>query len=123
MNQAKTKLAKSEKAYETNPGPQTTCCSPSGTQGAAKRRRRLWRERGERSQTWSFYRYGSRVPCIVVGPYAKPEHVSNDLLSHVSLVAFIERLWNLPASPNQDAARRTAAGLAMADRYDLTSRL
>jgi phospholipase C len=66
------------------------------------------------------YRFGSRVPCIVVGPYAKAQHVSHDQLSHVSLVAFIERLWNLKPSPNNDAARRTAADLAMADCYDLT---
>jgi phospholipase C len=65
------------------------------------------------------YRFGSRVPCIVVGPYAKANHVSHDQLSHVSVVAFIERLWNLPPSPNADAARRTAADLAMADCYDL----
>jgi len=65
------------------------------------------------------YRFGSRVPCIVVGPYAKPHHVSHDQFSHVSLVAFIERLWNLKPSPNKDAARRTAADLAMADCYDL----
>jgi phospholipase C len=65
------------------------------------------------------YRYGSRVPCVVVGPYAKAAHVSHDLSSHVSLVAFIERLWNLPPSPNADAARRTAADRALVDCYDL----
>jgi phospholipase C len=65
------------------------------------------------------YRFGSRVPCIVVGPYARPNHVSHDLVSHVSLVAFIERLWKLAPSPNKDAARRTAADLAMSDCYDL----
>jgi phospholipase C len=63
------------------------------------------------------YRYGSRVPCVVVGPFAKTAHVSHSLSSHVSLVAFIERLWNLPPSPNQDAARRTKADSAMADCY------
>jgi phospholipase C len=66
------------------------------------------------------YRYGSRVPCIVVGPYAKAKHVSHDLSSHVSLVAFVEKLWNLQPSPNKDAARRTAADVAMADCYDLS---
>jgi phospholipase C len=65
------------------------------------------------------YRFGSRVPCIVVGPYAKPKHVSHDQLSHVSLVTFIERLWKLGPSPNKDAARRTASDLAMKDCYDL----
>jgi phospholipase C len=67
------------------------------------------------------YRFGSRVPCIVVGPYVKAKYVSHDLFSHVSLVAFIERLWALPPSPNPDAARRTAADLAMADCYDLSA--
>jgi phospholipase C len=61
------------------------------------------------------YRYGSRVPCVVVGPFAKPRYVSHELSSHVSLIAFIERLWNLPPSPNPDAARRTKADKAMAD--------
>ena len=65
------------------------------------------------------YRYGSRVPCIVVGPFAKAKHVSHELSSHVSLVAFIERLWNLAPSPNPDAARRTKADKAMADCYSL----
>jgi phospholipase C len=59
------------------------------------------------------YRYGSRVPCIVVGPYAKARHVCHDLGSHVSLVAFIEWLFGLPPSPNADAKRRTAADKAM----------
>jgi phospholipase C len=66
------------------------------------------------------YRYGSRVPCVVAGPYARPGHVSHDLSSHVSLVAFVERLWHLPPSPNPDAARRTAADRALVDCYDLT---
>ncbi len=65
------------------------------------------------------YRYGSRVPCVVVGPYAKPAYVSHARSSHVSLVAYVERLWGLPASPSADAARRTAADTAMADCYDL----
>jgi phospholipase C len=55
------------------------------------------------------YRFGSRVPCVVVSPYAKARYVSHVRSSHVSLVAFIERLWSLPPSPNPDAARRTRA--------------
>ena len=68
------------------------------------------------------YRFGSRVPCVVVGPYAKRSHVSHTLSSHVSLVAYIERLWSLPPSPNRDAARRTSADNAMADCYDLSQK-
>lgn len=64
------------------------------------------------------YRYGSRVPCVVVGPYAKSKHVSHELDSHTSLVAFVERLWQLPPSPNADARRRTKAANGMADCYD-----
>ena len=67
------------------------------------------------------YRYGSRVPCLVVGPYAKPEYVSHVPSSHASLVAFIERLWGLPPSPNPDAAARTTSPdeHAMQDCVDL----
>ena len=70
------------------------------------------------------YRFGSRVPCVVAGPYAKAKYVSHVRSSHVSLVAFIERLWNLPPSPNADAARRTTSAdeHAMADCLDVTQR-
>ncbi|MBV8529457.1 MAG: hypothetical protein JOZ75_14195 [Candidatus Dormibacteraeota bacterium] len=65
------------------------------------------------------YRYGPRVPCIVVGPYAKPKHVSSQLGSHTSLVAFVRQLWNLAPSDNADARRRVAADLALGDTYNL----
>ncbi len=70
------------------------------------------------------YRFGSRVPCVVVGPYAKAKHVSQVPSSHVSLVAFIERLWGLPPSPNRDAARRTTSPdeHALADCVDVTQK-
>lgn len=66
------------------------------------------------------YRFGSRVPCTIVSPYAKPKYVSHVRSSHVSLVAFTERLFGLPPSPNPDAARRTTAPSeqAMADCFD-----
>jgi phospholipase C len=68
------------------------------------------------------YRYGSRVPCVVVSPFAKARYVSHVTSSHASLVAFIERLWGLPPSPNAKARARTtaAAEVAMADCLDLT---
>jgi phospholipase C len=67
------------------------------------------------------YRFGSRIPCVVAGPYAKAKHVSHVQSSHVSLVAFVERLWSLPPSPNPDAARRTTAPTehALADCVDI----
>jgi phospholipase C len=70
------------------------------------------------------YRFGSRVPCVVVGPYAKSKYVSHVQSSHTSLVAFIERLFGLPPSPNPDAARRTTAPdeHALADCLDITQK-
>jgi phospholipase C len=67
------------------------------------------------------YRFGSRVPCIVMGPYAKARYVSHVQSSHTSMVAFIERLWGLPPSPNALAAQRTTAPdeHALADCIDL----
>jgi phospholipase C len=38
------------------------------------------------------FRYGSRVPCLVVSPYAKRAHVSKTARSHISLVKFCEAL-------------------------------
>ncbi|MBJ7611799.1 MAG: hypothetical protein JF924_05690 [Candidatus Dormibacteraeota bacterium] len=68
------------------------------------------------------YRFGSRVPCVAVGPYARARHVSYVRSSHVSLVAFVERLYGLPPSPNADAARRTTADdeHALADCIDVS---
>jgi hypothetical protein len=63
---------------------------------------------------------GRVSPAVVVGPFAKPKYVSHDRSSNVSLVAYIERLFGLPPSPNPDAARRTSAPeeRAMADYID-----
>jgi phospholipase C len=71
----------------------------------------------ETSPNGDSYRFGSRVPCVVVSPYARPRYVSHVRSSNVSLVAYIERLFGLPPSPNPDAARRTSAPdeQAMAD--------
>ena len=62
----------------------------------------------ETTSTGDPYRYGSRVPCVVVSPFAKARHVSHDTSSHTSLVAYIERLYNLAPSTNPAAAARTA---------------
>jgi phospholipase C len=50
-----------------------------------------------------FARYGFRVPSIVVSPYAKLSHVSHVLHDHTSVLALIERKWNLPALTYRDA--------------------
>ncbi|MDG6926258.1 MAG: acid phosphatase [Nitrososphaerota archaeon] len=41
--------------------------------------------------------YGQRVPLLVISPYSIEAHVSSTLLSHLSLIRFIDYNWNLPA--------------------------
>ena len=43
------------------------------------------------------FRWGSRVPCLVVSPYARGAHVSTTPRSHISLVKFCQTLWGLPS--------------------------
>jgi phospholipase C len=50
-----------------------------------------------------FKRYGFRVPCIVVSPYAKQNYVSHMVYDHTSVLAFVERKFNLPAMTLRDA--------------------
>jgi phospholipase C len=49
------------------------------------------------------FRYGSRVPCLVLGPYAKSGYISKILHSHVSLIKFCESLFGLTALNQRDA--------------------
>ena len=46
-------------------------------------------------QPVSFFGDGTRVPMIVVSPYARPGFVSHTYTDHVSLLKFIERNWGL----------------------------
>ncbi len=48
-------------------------------------------------------RYGFRVPLIVVSPWARANYVSRVVQDHTSILAFIERKWNLPALSFRDA--------------------
>jgi phospholipase C len=48
-------------------------------------------------------RYGFRVPTIVVSPWARPNYVSSVVQDHTSILAFIERKWNLPPMTFRDA--------------------
>ncbi|HET9073723.1 MAG TPA: alkaline phosphatase family protein [Solirubrobacteraceae bacterium] len=50
-----------------------------------------------------FRRYGFRVPAIVVSPYAKANFVSHVVHDHTSILAFLERKFNLPAMTYRDA--------------------
>jgi phospholipase C len=46
-------------------------------------------------QPVSFFGDGTRVPMIVISPYAKPGYISHTYTDHVSILKFIERNWNL----------------------------
>jgi phospholipase C len=43
------------------------------------------------------------VPTVVVSPYAKRHHVSHQVYDHTSILAMVERKWNLPALTFRDA--------------------
>jgi phospholipase C len=51
-----------------------------------------------------FARYGFRVPAVVVSPWSRPDHVTSVVHDHTSILAMVERKWNLPALTNRDAA-------------------
>ncbi len=50
-----------------------------------------------------FNRYGFRVPLFVISPWARANYVSRVVQDHTSILAFIERKWNLPALSFRDA--------------------
>jgi phospholipase C len=43
------------------------------------------------------FRYGSRVPCLVISPYARKEIISSTERSHISLVKFCQSLFGIPS--------------------------
>ncbi|OLE69262.1 hypothetical protein AUF78_12060 [archaeon 13_1_20CM_2_51_12] len=49
------------------------------------------------------FRYGSRVGCLVLSPFARSGYISKKLHSHVSLVRFCESVFGLPALNQTDA--------------------
>jgi phospholipase C len=59
------------------------------------------------------YRHGSRVPCLVLSPYAKAGHICKELNSHVSLVKFCQRVFGLPHLNARDGGSN-----GMADCFD-----
>jgi phospholipase C len=50
-----------------------------------------------------FGRYGFRVPCAVVSPWARPGYVSHKVFDHTSVLKLVETKWNLPALTRRDA--------------------
>ncbi len=54
-------------------------------------------------QPGGYDRYGFRVPMIVISPWARPFFASRVVQDHTSILAFVERKWNLPAMTLRDA--------------------
>ena len=50
------------------------------------------------------FRYGSRVPCLVLSPYAKSGYISTVQHSHVSLLKFCETMFGLSPLNKRDAS-------------------
>ena len=50
-----------------------------------------------------FARYGFRVPSMLIGPYVKRNYVSHVVYDHTSILAFLERKWNLQSMTMRDA--------------------
>ena len=59
------------------------------------------------------FRYGGRVPCLVLSPHAKAGFISHARHSHVSVVRFCENTFGLPS-----LNARTTADDGMADCFD-----
>jgi phospholipase C len=57
----------------------------------------------ERWKDGTPFRYGHRVPCIVISPFARSGYVSHTLHSHVSLLHFAETIFNLESLTERDA--------------------
>jgi phospholipase C len=54
-------------------------------------------------QPLDYFGDGTRIPLIVVSPFANGGHISHDYSDHVSILKFIERNWSLP--PVTDRSR------------------
>jgi len=61
------------------------------------------------------FRYGFRVPCLVISPYARRGYVSHQLHSLVSLLKFKETIFNL-----EPLTERDAQASDMLDSFDFT---
>jgi phospholipase C len=59
------------------------------------------------------FRYGSRVGCLVLSPYAKSGYISRVLHSHVSLLKFCETTFHLTPFNN-----RVTQADGMSDCFD-----
>jgi len=59
---------------------------------------------GQGSAYDGFGRYGFRVPCAVVSPWARRNYVSHRVFDHTSILKLAETKWNLPALTFRDAS-------------------
>jgi len=50
------------------------------------------------------------VPALVVSPYSLPNGVTHAVYDHTSILAMIERKWNLPAMTFRDANANDLTG-------------
>jgi hypothetical protein len=50
------------------------------------------------------FRYGSRVPCLVLGPYARSGYISKTLHSFVSIVKFCEENFGVQSINQRDGS-------------------
>lgn len=60
-------------------------------------------------------RYGFRVPCLVISPYARRAYISHELHSFVSILHFMETIFDLTPLTRRDAQAST-----MLDCFDFT---
>jgi phospholipase C len=56
-----------------------------------------------RPEDAAFHELGTRVPLIVISPWARRHHVSHSLKEHTSITRFIEAVHGLPALTARDA--------------------
>jgi len=52
----------------------------------------------------AYDRYGMRVPAVIVSPWARADYVSSVVHDHTSVMALLQRKFNLPALTARDAA-------------------
>lgn len=76
-------------------------------------------EAGE-SDYAGFKRYGFRVPTVVVSPYARKDYVSHSIYDQTSILAMVERKWNLPALTYRDANANDLMGFLDFDQPGFT---
>jgi len=63
------------------------------------------------------FRYGSRVPCLVLGPYARSGYISKTLHSFVSILRFCEENFGVPSINQRDGSADN-----MSDCFDFTQK-